>query len=168
MNRWNRPHSPSAIPRLLRQQPLSASADNLSRSPSPVKTTPGSKIPTPEGTRKVQRGSSVPNLSIHTNTKIEDNLSVTLPPRMDLSGDFSGLGLGDPLEEMLMPSSPASFSEEIEEASPLTDDHGISFGAVANETEYPVFLDENSVKSREEALQKEGISNKYGFISLRK
>ncbi|XP_066919808.1 centriolin-like isoform X2 [Clytia hemisphaerica] len=103
MNKWNRSQSPSAIPRLLQKRPLFGSADSIPRTPSPVKTKPGSKLPTPT----IRKTNSTPNLkrgeilsdSASSNKETFQIKSVSIDDSRNNSIST------EPFEELLMPSS---------------------------------------------------------------
>ena len=121
MNKWQRPQSPSAIPRLLRNYAITSPSESPSDSPSPVnKTTPGTRIPTPTGFRgRTSTGGSIcsSNQDLSRNSskehvnRVEGNEVLKADKfynfDMDQELDFgSSFNLGNPLEEISLPSSP--------------------------------------------------------------
>lgn len=105
-NKWARSQSPSGIPRLLQKKAIYGSAESISRSPSPVKTTPGSKLPTP----RIQKANSTPDLTKDLSISQEFEHNNTLNTTHQ-AGATDILEFADPLEEMFLPTTPPSESE---------------------------------------------------------
>lgn len=108
MSKWNRSESSSSIPRLLRNHPLSSSpCESMSRSPSPVKSMPGSRLPTPTGYVKSSSVAKTP-----TQVPLQS-------PAVHGYFDFntSQDGFGQPLEELSLLCSLSSGPPEIGDSS---------------------------------------------------
>ncbi|XP_057317615.1 centriolin-like isoform X2 [Hydractinia symbiolongicarpus] len=108
MSKWNKSESSSSIPRLLRNHPLSSSpCESMSRSPSPVKSMAGSRLPTPTGYGK---SSSVAK----TVTEVPLQ-SPTVHGYFDFN--TSQDGFGQPLEELSLLCSLSSGPPELGDSS---------------------------------------------------
>lgn len=108
MSKWNRSESSSSIPRLLRNHPLSSSpCESMSRSPSPVKSMPGSRLPTPTGYVKSSSVAKTP-----TQVPLQS-------PAVHGYFDFntSQDGFGQPLEELSLLCSLSSGPPDIGDSS---------------------------------------------------